>query len=132
MKLLSLERLGDLLGLALRGEAVRLDLRALRLEMLLVVFRGAQGLLARAGNCGRSRRARARLSPVWPSLATRSSRMTSMAFLLSWLEALEFAGLDGAARPWRRRLALAKTQDDVGQAENGKEHHRRPKIPMLK
>src|SRR4051794_39111740 len=68
-------------------------------------------------------------SPIWPSLATRSSKMTSMLlspylYLLSsgvGLNGLRSGQWDGRRRP-SVQIALAKSENGVGEAES---HHRK-------
>src|SRR5437764_7307628 len=67
-------------------------------------------------------------SPIWPSLATRSSRMTSI-FVLLWCDQclVEWMGETSGDRQRRRllaaQIALAKSEHGIGEPECDHRQH---------
>src|ERR1700759_4986952 len=67
-------------------------------------------------------------SPIWPSLATRSSKITSMSFLLSCLNVWfgVKGGISGDRQWWRpaAQVARAKSERGIGKSQRDQRQHR--------
>ena len=129
---LAVELLADLVGLALALEVPRLAGRPSCPRTWTCWPRSR----AAPCPCG-SRKLRAKpsltrtTSPIWPSLATRSSKITSMVVLhvVRWFEGVGLAagGRAAATRPRRSKAVSARPSSDIKQhrpAEHDERRHR--------